>query len=98
MNQTKGYTGIKSAAAAIVVLFLLIVGAFAIRSHFTNQTVFDTAYRFDRAIVALPTGEVASGKVDSWKDYPDGGMVQVRIGGKTYYTHGSNVVLIQDQD
>ena len=41
-------------------------------------------------------GEVVEGKVSSWTDFEDGDQIQVKIDGKTYLVHSSNVVLISD--
>lgn len=60
-----------------------------------NKQVFDTTYKFDRAIISLPNGEVIEGKVDSWMDY-DGEQIQVKIDGITYVVNSSDVVLIAD--
>lgn len=62
-----------------------------------NQQIFDTTYRYDYAEIKLPSGEVVSGKVDSWKDYSDSDSVQVVIDGVSYYTHIVNVVLRADK-
>lgn len=61
-----------------------------------NRQVFDTTYKFDRAIISLPDGTVVSGQVQSWKDYEDGDQIQVRIDGVTYLVHSSQVVLIAE--
>lgn len=61
-----------------------------------NKQLIDTTYSFERAIVYLPNGEVVEGKVSSWKDYDDGDQIQVKIDGKTYLVHSSNVVLISE--
>lgn len=61
-----------------------------------NKQVVDLTYSYERAIIALPNGEVVEGKVTSWTDYADGDQIQVRINGKTYLVHSSNVVLISD--
>ena len=62
-----------------------------------NVQVLDTTYEFDKAYVAIPGKDAVSGKVESWRDYDDSDMVQVVINGTTYYTHGSNVVLVQSK-
>lgn len=54
----------------------------------------DTTLRFDEAIIQLPNGEVVEGVVQSWFDWTDSDAVQVKINGKTYYTHLANVVMI----
>lgn len=61
-----------------------------------NKQLLDTTLSFERAIVYLPNGEVIEGKVQSWKDYEDGDQIQVKIGGKQYLVHSSNVVLISE--
>lgn len=61
-----------------------------------NKQVIDLTYSFDRAIIELPNGEVVDGKVSSWKDYDDGDQIQVKIDGKTYLVHSSDIVLISD--
>lgn len=61
-----------------------------------NRQLFDTTYSFDYAIISLPNGEVIEGKVDSWIDYEDGDQLQVKIDGKTYLVHSSNIVLVAE--
>ena len=59
-----------------------------------NKQVLDLTYSYEYAIIGLPNGEVVEGKVTSWTDYEDGDQLQVKIDGKTYLVHSSNVVLI----
>lgn len=59
-----------------------------------NKQVFDTAYTFKRAIISLPNGEVIDGDIQSWTDFEDGDQIQVKIDGKRYLVHSSNIVLI----
>ena len=61
-----------------------------------NRQLVDMRYRFDRAIIALPNGEVVEGKVSSWLDYADSDVVQLTIDGKTYLTSYVNVCLISE--
>ena len=61
-----------------------------------NQQIIDATYTYDRAILSLPNGEVIEGKVTSWKDFEDGDQIQVKIDGKTYLVHSSNIVLIAE--
>ena len=58
-----------------------------------NQQIIDTTYKFDRAIIKLPNGEVIDGTVEKWGDY-DGEQLQIKIDGKTYLAHSANVVMI----
>lgn len=61
-----------------------------------NKQIVDLTYKFDRAILYLPNGEVVDGKVSSWMDYEDGDQIQVKIDGTSYLIHSSNIVLISD--
>ena len=61
-----------------------------------NKQMVDLTYSYERAIIQLPNGEVIEGKVSSWTDFEDGDQIQVRIDGKTYLVHSSNIVLISD--
>ena len=56
--------------------------------------MFDTHNKFDRAMIKMPDGSVVSGKVDNWLGFDDGDQLQVKIDGKTYLTHATNVALI----
>ena len=59
-----------------------------------NKQVFDTTWNFDYAYVKLPDGSVVKGELESWKDWDDSDVVQVKINGVTYLTHYSNVVMV----
>ena len=61
-----------------------------------NKQMLDLTYSYERAVLSLPNGEVIEGKVSSWTDFEDGDQIQVRIDGKTYLVHSSNIVLISD--
>lgn len=59
-----------------------------------NRQIIDLNYNFKYAEIHMPSGEIISGDVESWKDFEDGDQIQVTIDGKTYLTHSSNVVLV----
>ena len=61
-----------------------------------NKQMVDLTYSYERAIICLPNGEIVEGRVSSWTDFEDGDQIQVKIDGKTYLVHSSNVVLISD--
>ena len=61
-----------------------------------NKQMVDLTYSYERAILMLPNGEVVEGKVSSWTDFEDGDQIQVKIEGKTYLVHSSNIVLISE--
>ena len=83
---------------AIVVILALVLTGVIIYWEVThgNRRLIDTKNRFDRAIIALPGGEVVEGKISSWLDFTNSDVVQVTINGKTYLTHYANVCLIDD--
>lgn len=78
----------KKFLALAVICTLLLTGC--------NYQIIDTTYKFDRAIISLPNGEIVEGKVESWTDYEDGDQIQVKIDGKTYLVHSEDIVLIKD--
>ena len=78
------------AAIAVLLLMLLLVLTGC------NKQIIDLNYKFDRAIISLPNGDIIEGNVQSWKDYDDGDQIQVKIDGKTYLVHSANIVLIVD--
>lgn len=74
----------------LIVALILLAGC--------NADLIDTTYHFDRAYITLPDGGVIEGDVYKWKDYNESDMVQVTLtDGRTYYTHGSNIVLIAER-
>ena len=79
----------KLIALALTLVLLLTLTA-------CNKQKVDLNYSYERAILSLPNGEVVEGKVSSWTDFEDGDQIQVRIDGKTYLVHSSNIVLISD--
>ena len=75
-------------AAVLVISLAVLAGC--------NKQMVDLTYSYERAVLVLPNGEVIEGKVSSWTDFEDGDQIQVRIEGKTYLVHSSNIVLISD--
>lgn len=77
------------ALAAVLLIGILILAG-------CNKQLVDLTYSYEYAIIALPNGEIVEGKVSSWTDFEDGDQLQIKIDGKTYLVHSSNVVLISD--
>ena len=77
-----------------IVWILILVALLSLTA--CNKQMVDLTYSYERAILSLPNGEVIEGKVSSWTDFEDGDQIQVRIDGKTYLVHSSNIVLISD--
>ena len=79
---------------AIMTVFLLVLVAAlsAVVLSGCNKQMVDLTYSYEYAIIGLPNGEVVEGKVSSWTDFEDGDQIQVKINGKTYLVHSSNIV------
>lgn len=80
-----------------ILAIILVLGLALVILTGCNKQIFDTTYSFDSAILTLPNGKVIEGKVERWTDYEDGDQIQVKINGKTYLVHSSNIVLIAEQ-
>ena len=78
----------------VVIIAVLLVAASLLVLAGCNKQMVDLTYSYERAILSLPNGEIVEGKVSSWTDFEDGDQIQVKIDGKTYLVHSSNVVLI----
>ena len=79
-----------------ILAIILVLGLALVILTGCNKQLFDTTYSFDSAILTLPNGKVIEGKVESWTDYEDGDQIQVKIDGKTYLVHSSNIVLVAE--
>ena len=77
---------------AILLTLVLVLGVMVLAG--CNKQMVDLTYSYEYAIIGLPNGDVVEGKVSSWTDFEDGDQIQVKIDGKTYLVHSSNVVLI----
>ena len=80
--------------ALLLVLVTVLVTVLVISG--CNKQMVDLTYSYEYAIIGLPNGETVEGKVSSWTDFEDGDQLQVKIDGKTYLVHSSNVVLISN--
>lgn len=78
-----------------IILFIVAVVASLLLTG-CNRAMVDVVYKYDRAVIELPDGEIVDGKVQSWRDYEDGDQIQVKIDGTTYLVHSSDVSLIAD--
>ena len=81
---------------AVVAVLLITGGVIYWQTHIGNRQLMDVNYHFDSAMVKLPNGEVVEGKLNSWLDFDDSDVIQVKIDGKTYLTSYVNVCLIDD--
>ena len=79
---------------ALLLAVILVMGVMLLAG--CNKQMVDLTYSYEYAIIGLPNGETVEGKVSSWTDFEDGDQLQVKINGKTYLVHSSNVVLISN--
>ena len=77
-----------------ILLVAVVVLSMALVATGCNKQLVDLTYSYEYAIIGLPNGETVEGKVSSWTDFEDGDQIQVKIDGKTYLVHSSNIVLI----
>lgn len=94
-KKFKSYHLVMMAMAASLISILLVCFFVGEAMAWTNVQLFDTTWSFERAIISLPESGghkyfYVEGAVESWKDFEDSDMVQVRIDGVTYLTHSSN--------
>ena len=80
----------------IALLLVVILALTVMLLAGCNKQLVDLTYSYEYAIIGLPNGETVEGKVSSWTDFEDGDQLQIRIDGKTYLVHSSNVVLISE--
>ena len=80
----------------VILLAVILILSISLISVGCNKQLVDMTYSYERAIILLPNGEVVEGRVSSWTDFEDGDQIQVKIEGKTYLVHSSNVALISD--
>ena len=79
-----------------ILLVAVVVLSLALITVGCNKQLVDLTYSYEYAIIGLPNGETVEGKVSSWTDFEDGDQIQVKIDGKTYLVHSSNIVLISN--
>jgi len=87
-----------SRIASIIIVILILVAVIVIfwNLFIGNRQVFDTAMRFDHAMIKLADDEIVEGRVDSWMDFENSDQIQITINGITYLTHCMNVTLIKN--
>lgn len=73
----------------VVIMAIILTGC----SVGYNKQLVDLNYNFNYAVIFLPNGEKIEGKCQSWNDYDESDMLQVKIDGVVYLTHSSNVIL-----
>ena len=62
-----------------------------------NQQIFDTTYKFDKAIIKISEEKTIEVNIQTWGDYENSDTIQITdINGKVYLTHYSNVILIKE--
>lgn len=78
------------------IIFATGVIAFALTG--CNKDIFDTNYKYDKAIINLSEDEVIEVDVKQWKDY-DGEQIQIIAqDGTIYLTSSFNCTLIREKE
>ena len=81
----------------IAILLVAVISlSMALITTGCNKQLVDLTYSYEYAIITMPNGWTVEGKVSSWTDFEDGDQIQVKIDGKTYLVHSSNIVLISN--
>lgn len=80
--------------AAFMMLAIVVVIFATSGNAWGNQSWFDTTYNFDYVQIAMPDGSYVDGEVQSWQDYENSDVVQVKVNDNVYLTHYMNVVLV----
>lgn len=80
---------------AVVIIGFVVGSAVVSFTGIGNREFVDFKHDFDEAVIAMPDGRIISGEIQSWNDYHDSDVVQVKIDGIVYVTHYTNVTLIR---
>lgn len=78
----------------VVIVAMLIMGVSAYA--WGNQSWWDSTFSFEYVQIAMPDGSVVEGTCQSWQDYEDSDVIQVKVNDKVYLTHYMNVVLVSE--
>lgn len=90
----------KKIFVSVVIAIIVFMAVMIFSSLFCscNRAVFDEArFSFDKAIIKLPNDEIIEGKVQSWKEFENSDVIQVKIDNVIYYTYITNVCLIKGE-
>ncbi|MDP3441776.1 MAG: hypothetical protein Q8T08_02855 [Ignavibacteria bacterium] len=72
---------------------LIIISLFAVLLSGCNLQVIDTTWRYDYAYINVGD-ETIKCEVDSWKDYTESDMLQVRCkDGRSFLGHAASIIL-----
>lgn len=83
----------KRIICVIIAVILLIITLSACEISY-NRSVYDTTWNFNYGYIYIGNEKIIEGKVDSWLDFEGSDMIQVKIDGKVYLTHSTNVILV----
>ena len=81
----------------VLIIFLAMILISCTGCH--NMQLVGMTCHYDRAIIYLPNGEIAEGRVSSWTSctsFGGAGAVEMKIVGNTCLTHICKVCLIGD--
>lgn len=78
------------------IIFALVLILTIVFMSGCNKQIVDLNYKFDKVYIRLPNGQCVEGRIDNWLDFEEGDQIQVKVNGKTYLTHISNVVMVNE--
>lgn len=78
----------------VMLVFLATIALCGGASPGYNREFYDTTWNFNYCYIYIGGEKLVEGKVDSWLDFENSDMIQVKVEGKIYFTHSSNVVLV----
>jgi hypothetical protein len=91
--------GIVYISFVFMIMVVVIIAMFFIDTYayaWGNQSWWDTTYSFEYVQIAMPDGSCIEGKCQSWQDYENSDVIQVKVNDKVYLTHYTNVVLVSE--
>lgn len=81
----------------IMALMVMLTAMAVFTSCNKGGVIFDTHWKFERAIIRLPNGDVIDVNVKKWYDYTNSDQIQVEtVDGKVYVVHSVNIALIHN--
>lgn len=88
---------------ALVIALSIIAGTFIFMSCGSasafNVDIFDTNYKYNKAIIGMPDGTHMELDVKQWRDYEDGEQLQITdSNGDVYLVSSFNCILINEKE
>lgn len=80
----------------IVLLFVVLVALMVCLTACGNYNFLDGSWKFARALIELPGGDVIEVQVESWNDSEDGEQLTIHASdGQVYLVSANNCVMMK---